>query len=484
MTTTRSVAIAAVGAAAPSLRLTVSDVNAAWGRPGGRGQVAVCAADEDTLTLAWEAADAALAAAGVGADAVDGLWWATSRPPFAEGPSHAYLAATLRLPTRCGGALLAGSVHAGMEALLAAWDAVLAGSAGTALVIASDALMPGTGTGIEVASGAGAAALVLTAGDGPAALVARSTASRPVLDRYRGDDEDETREAYDPRLFREQVFLPAVTEVGRELVDAMEGTDGARWSLPDPDGRLGSAAARALHAGPVASTAARAELGDTGAAGALLGAAGSLAEAGNVVLLGYGAGRTTGVLIRVDAPVPGADAVPRRLAEGRKAGYAEVLRARRRLVAAGDKVEMAVPPGSAMFVRGNPEMLGLLGARCVACGTINTPPTIHPACVSCGADKFDIVALARRGEVHTFVVNHTMPAPFEAPLPLAVIDLVDGARVMLQTTGDDSRLAIGSSVALCLRRYTTERGVPVYGYKARVLDSDDEQQQQSEEVPR
>jgi hydroxymethylglutaryl-CoA synthase len=133
---------------------------------------------------------------------------------------------------------------------------------------------------------------------------------------------------------------------------------------------------------------------------------------------------------------------------------------------------MGVPPESAQFVRGAEEMLGLLGARCVDCGTINTPPSIHPHCISCGSAKFVLASLARRGRVHTFVVNHTMPAPFVAPLPLAVIDLEDGARVMLQVIGDGKELAVGTDVELVLRRYAYERGVPVYGYKARQVATD------------
>jgi uncharacterized OB-fold protein len=112
-------------------------------------------------------------------------------------------------------------------------------------------------------------------------------------------------------------------------------------------------------------------------------------------------------------------------------------------------------------------MLGLLAGRCTDCGTLNTPPSIHPHCIACGGSKFDDVALARHGIVHTFVVNHTMPAPFEAPLPIAVVDLDDGARVMLQVVGDGASLEVGTEVDLVLRRYAHERGVPVYGYKAR-----------------
>ena len=87
-----------------------------------------------------------------------------------------------------------------------------------------------------------------------------------------------------------------------------------------------------------------------------------------------------------------------------------------------------------------------------------------------GGEKLEPVELAHEGEVHTYVVNETMPAPFEAPLPLIVIDLDDGARVMLQGAGRGDDVAIGTRVRLVLRRYGFERGVPVYGYKAKVVE--------------
>jgi uncharacterized OB-fold protein len=132
-----------------------------------------------------------------------------------------------------------------------------------------------------------------------------------------------------------------------------------------------------------------------------------------------------------------------------------------------DPIEMGLPPGGAAFVRGNPEMLGLFGAKCTECGTISTPPSIHPTCIGCGGDQLDVVSLARRGRVETFVVNQTMPPPFQAPLPLVVIDLEDGARLMVQgSPADAAELAVGDEVSLSLRRYALERGIPVYGYKA------------------
>jgi hydroxymethylglutaryl-CoA synthase len=459
-----TVRVLSVGAAAPGLRVAAADIGAAWGR-GGRGQVGVCAPDEDMLTMAWDAATRALDAAGIAADHVDGLYWGTSRPPFAEGPSLAFLGAALGCAPTAGGALCAGSAHAGMEAFVAGADAVAAGSAQVALVVASDAVRPGLGTGFEARAGAGAAAFVLASEGGNAALGARITRMRPFVDRYRGDGELDNRDLYDARLFREEIFLPLVEEV----IDGLGAFDVRAWSLPDPDGRLGAVLAKRAGAGTPPSAAVYAAIGDAGTASPLLGAAMALDAEGIVAVVGTGGGRTTGILLHVDAPVPGAATAADALAEGREVSYAAALRARGQLVPTGETIPMGVPPESAMFVRGADEMLGLLGGRCVDCGTISTPPSIHPHCINCGGPKLEPVQVARGGQVHTFVVNHTMPAPFVAPLPIAVLDMDDGARLMLQAIGDGKDIEIGRRVELVLRKYAHERGVPVYGFKARSL---------------
>ncbi len=456
------VRILGVGAAAPSMRLAAIDVNGAWGRAGGRGQVAVCAADEDSLTLAWTAATHALTAAGIDPGAIGGLWWGTSRPVFGDGPGHAVLAGALGIAPTAAGTLTSGSTHSGIEALFSAADAVAARSAALALVVASDTMRAGPGTTFETRAGAGAAAIVLGNAGGTATLGVRVSRSRPRLDRYRGEGELDQRDLYDARLFREEIFLPIVGEV----TDALVPLEPARWSLPDPDGRLGANIAKRAVTGSVVSTSTYAELGDTGAAAALLGLVGALDVAGVSAAVGYGGGRASGFTVNAEAPIPGAARVASHITDGRSCSYAAALRARGQLVPGGETIPMGVPPESALFARGTDEMLQLLGGRCVDCGTISTPPSIHPHCVACGGAKLEPVQLAREGEVHTYVVNYTMPAPFEAPLPIAVIDLDDGARVMLQVAGDGSELAIGRRVRLVLRRYAHERGVPVYGFKA------------------
>jgi hydroxymethylglutaryl-CoA synthase len=464
MARTDAVAVLGVGVGVPSWRLAASDIATAWGGRGGRGSIAVCGPDEDTLTLAWTACDALFAETGVSPDDVGGMWWGTTRPPFAEGPSWSHLAATLRLGPATVGAVTAASPHAGVEALLAAADAVAAGTVDRALVVTSDALLPGTGTTLEPVCGAAATAVLLgpDAGDAPAVIGPRAGRWIAALDRYRGDHEDTTRDVYDGRLFREEVFLPLATEAAAALATE------ARWSLPDPDGRLGGALARKIGTDQVCSADVRKALGDTGAAAALTGLVPALTAAGAAALVAFGGGRATAVAVEVRSAVPGAERAATDLAaEGTPASYAQVLRARGQLEPAGEHVEMAVPPGSAMFVRGNAEILGLIGGRCVDCATVNFPLAIHPACLGCGGDKFDPVPLSRNGTVQTFVINHAMPAPFVAPLPLVCVDLDDGSRVMFQGEGTGAELAIGSPVDLVLRRYAIERGVPVYGWKVR-----------------
>src|SRR4029079_19591170 len=94
---------------------------------------------------------------------------------------------------------------------------VAAGAARIALVVVSDALRPGLGSGFEARCGAGAAAVVLGAQGGADALGSRLTHSRPLVDRYRGDGETDNRDLYDARLFREEIFLPSIEAVTHEL---------------------------------------------------------------------------------------------------------------------------------------------------------------------------------------------------------------------------------------------------------------------------
>ena len=377
------------------------------------------------------------------------------------------LARAIGLSHRSTGALCSGSPHAGMDALLGAADAIGAGTARVALVVVVRRARPRSrARGFEARAGAGAAAVVLVSHGGDASLGARVTRTHPFLDRYRGDDELATRDLYDPRLFREEVFLPTLRELGEQLARVTMSTD-ARVVAPRPrrtprrDGR------EAARRGTPASAPVYAELGDTGAAAALLGGIGALDEPGTVAIVGFGGGRATALEIDAKEPVRGAAtwrahspaASPRPTPTCCAPVASSSPRVRRCRWACRRRARSSCAA---------PTRCSGCSARAASTAERSTPRRRSTRTASrAAAPKFVLEPLARRGRIHTFVVNHTMPAPFVAPLPLAVIDLEDGARVMLQVVGDGDDLAIDGDVELVLRRYAYERGVPVYGYKAR-----------------
>ena len=212
-----------------------------------------------------------------------------------------------------------------------------------------------------------------------------------------------------------------------------------------------------------------AEVGDTAAAAPLLGGIGALDAAGAVAIVGAGAAGRTGVIITADAPVPGAATVADALSGGRPATYAEVLRARGQLTPAGEMIPMGVPPESALFARGAEEMLQLLGGRCTDCGTINTPPSIHPACIACGGTKLEPVPLAR-GAWCTRSSSTRRCRRRSSPRCRSRSSTSKTAPASCcRSSATAQGLEIGTEVELVLRRYAHERGVPVYGWKARAL---------------
>ena len=71
----------------------------------------------------------------------------------------------------------------------------------------------------------------------------------------------------------------------------------------------------------------------------------------------------------------------------------------------------------------------LLIQRCVSCGTLRHPPL--PACGSCGSLEWDTVESSGRGTLYSYVVVHYPQVPsFEYPLPIGLIELEEGTRLV------------------------------------------------------
>ncbi|KKD02126.1 hydroxymethylglutaryl-CoA synthase, partial [Streptomyces sp. WM6386] len=142
----------AYGAYVPYHRLARADVAATLGTPAGRGTRAVAGYDEDTTSMAVEAARGALARDGL-RPRIGQLFLATAAPAYLDKTNATAVHAALGLDEHVLAADMAGSVRSGLGALVTA-----ARSPVPTLTVLSDLRTGLPGGSDEIAGGDGAAA--------------------------------------------------------------------------------------------------------------------------------------------------------------------------------------------------------------------------------------------------------------------------------------------------------------------------------------
>lgn len=173
----------AYGAHVPYHRLARADVAAALGTPAAQGTRAVAGYDEDTTSMAVEAARTALARGDL-RPRVGQLFLATAAPAYLDKTNATAVHASLGLDPHVLAADMAGSVRSGLGALVTA-----ARSPVPTLAVLSDLRTGLPGGADEAAGGDGAAAFVFGGhrNGSPvlAELLAHDTVSDEILDRWR-----------------------------------------------------------------------------------------------------------------------------------------------------------------------------------------------------------------------------------------------------------------------------------------------------------
>ena len=116
------------------------------------------------------------------------------------------------------------------------------------------------------------------------------------------------------------------------------------------------------------------------------------------------------------------------------------------------------------------ERYRFIGSKCLKCGVKYYPSRIR--CVRCGSEDLVQVELPRRGRVLSFTIIYSPPRKFEkyAPYAVALIELVDGTRVMGQLTDVDlDKITVGMEVEATFRKLYEygQDGHIIYGTKFR-----------------
>ncbi|HEX3946824.1 MAG TPA: OB-fold domain-containing protein [Acidimicrobiales bacterium] len=105
----------------------------------------------------------------------------------------------------------------------------------------------------------------------------------------------------------------------------------------------------------------------------------------------------------------------------------------------------------------------LLIQRCTNCGRLRHTPL--PACATCRSFDWDTVESTGRGELYSFVVVHYPEVPsFEYPLPIGLVELEEGTRVVADLVGlDPAAWRVGMAVTVDFVDYDDELTLPVFG---------------------
>ncbi|MFB3101681.1 MAG: 3-hydroxy-3-methylglutaryl CoA synthase, partial [Alphaproteobacteria bacterium] len=184
--------ITGFGAYIPRLRLQRAAVVEAnkWANPGlaalAKGERSMANWDEDSVTLAVEAARDCLAGADRGT--IGHISFASTTLPFADRQNAGIVATALSLPAGIGALDVTGSQRAGTSALLGALVASNGGDDGERLCTAADKRQARPGSTQELIYGVGAAALTVGGGangDVIAEFIGHHSITEDFVDHYR-----------------------------------------------------------------------------------------------------------------------------------------------------------------------------------------------------------------------------------------------------------------------------------------------------------
>ena len=436
---------------------------------GGRGERATASYDENSVSMAVEAAREALR----GGARINHLCFATTSPGYAEKLDAATIHAALDLPPGVGGCDFGGSSRAGLSSLLLGNDLALAGR--RPLVCLSEVMVGAPGGAREATAGDGAAAFSF----GPsveacAEVLGSGSATDEFMDVWRAPNEPFANQ-WEER-FGTQIIVPLML---RALEQALTGAGVPADSLTtvivdstSPRAVRSFVAKAGIPADRLADDLA-ASVGRAGTAHVGLALANVLDRA------------EPGDRIAVIAGIDGADAIIFEVTDAIAANRPERsvgrwIEAKRndvqyntylkwRGVLPFEKPRRPDPkrPAAPPSYRAKRWKFGFVGSRCANCGTANLPP--QRVCVECDSiDETEPESFADRAARVATYTQDNLAYSLQPPVVVAMLDFDRGGRLPCQLTDiDPHNVRIGDRVEMTFRCLHSAEGIHNYFWKAR-----------------
>ena len=453
--------ILAYGAYVPRRRLsrkTIADA-ISWVNPAlkaqARGERAICAWDEDSLTMAVEAArDCGMDNLG----APETLVLASTTLPFADRDNAAVVVEALDLPEAINTLDVTSSQRAGTAALANA----LEGTSGPSLIIASERRETRPASPLEMQTGHAAAAMMIGSGDRVLArCFGHRAVSRDLVDHYRARAErfDHTVEN---RWVRDEGFFKIIPDAVGALLEKLQiKADSIDHAILQAPARVAKRLCKMLGFPEAALVDdLSAQCGYTGAAQPLLLLVAALEQAepgARILVAGFGQGADAMVFETTDAI---ADYRPRLGVAGHlerrteETSYIRYL-SQQGLVEVdwGGRAEFDNRAALTAFYRKRDMVTGFKGGRCEQCGTLQFPRA--EVCVNPDCRAFETqtpVSLSGlTGRVKSFTEDWLAHSP-NPPLIYGNIELKGGVNIQMEFTDCvPGSLKVGTSMEMRFR---------------------------------
>jgi len=466
--------ITGFGAYIPRLRIPRSEIVEAhrWMLPKARadGEKAFCSWDEDAVTMAVEAARAALSGC---THSIDSIALASTTMPNADMQHSAVIASVAGLNSDIRSRDLGFSQRAGTSAFISEIDRMDAG----VLLIASDNLLAKPASPDELWYGAGAAALTLGSRDILARFCASESTSSPMIDHFRkaGSNFDYH---WEERWVRDEGYAKVVTTTISRLLEKNEVdiSDVKFLACGLPGRGAASTLARQIGFCNELSEPLKDRCGFAGVADPLLNLIGVLerANAGDLILVvGFGQGCDAIMLEAMPAleTYRSSNGLAHALQRGVQThSYLRMLSFQGIFEPDwGMRSEKEVRTALTELYRSVDQIWKFEAGRCSSCGTLQFPQLAY--CVSCQApaSQFTPCSLAdKQGNLLTYTADWLTYHP-SPPLCAGFVQFGNELRLLMEIVDvDPESLSEGLPVRMVFRIKDRDklRGWTRYFWKA------------------
>ncbi len=434
-------------------------------RFGKKGKRNVAYADEDVITLAYEAVYNCL---GENKN-IDAIFFATTSPVFQNRYHASFLADLLNLPKEISALDFGLTLRAGTDALLLAHQLIEAGTYKNILIVASEVHFPEVGNEIKDLFGHGAVAMLVGKEKGIAGINNGQSFSCNIAEKFIYKNK---KINYDPRFSVDTGFKANVKSALEK--SKIKSSDYDAVILNSLYSKLGGDIF--LKAGFEENQFAKDNIsfntGNTGSCHALLQLIDAIENKKKKILL-FDYFNGTNVL-EIHSKGTTDEKLLQNIFPNRYniETYQDYLLLRK----AGNFNSPEYEPvkmfsSEIMNEREKEILIYFNGFQCDKCKSVYLIKTIR--CKKCKGEKFSLRKLDKTGTVYSLTREHYFPSTF-VPITMAVIDLDGSGRVTVQVTDDmyvgvKNKIQIGSKVKLVLRKMIENDMQPNYFWKATLI---------------